>query len=193
MRKVVYAITAALAVATTAFANDDDVGTVLTVAREFGDVVAATKFCKLPYDQQRLDTFFAEQSANDRRFSGWVQQYHREGLKRQRTMTAADRDRHCEKSRKIIFKLGFLPDSKHLAENLGVLIASERLCGLTFKPEGIRAFIEENVLPDDLEFATQLTKEIGFSHYSDDNITQSEKVARCAQVSRLARHYKFID
>ena len=51
---------------------------------------------------------------------------------------------------------GQAKDSASVAVELGSVIASEELCGLTYNQAAIRAFIEKNVDADDTQFAVTL-------------------------------------
>ena len=79
-----------------------------------------------------------------------------------------------------------------VAEQLGVIIASEELCGHAYEQAAVEAFISEYVPADDAEFPGQLAGQIAMRKAYDQNITATEKTARCAQVTRLAKHFGFV-
>lgn len=84
-------------------------------------------------------------------------------------------------------------DSIEFATHLGNMLASESLCGLSYKPEAIEALIAKKVKADDIEFPTTLNLMTSGSEYRIRDLTASAKVAHCAQVRRAAKAYGFIE
>lgn len=80
-----------------------------------------------------------------------------------------------------------------VAQQLGMLLASEKMCGLQYKPEAIKQFIEMRVAVRDLNFAGNLAFWTSHRKDLDEGMTKSEIAARCTQVSRLAKYYRLID
>lgn len=187
------AIVCAVVVAWASAATAADVMAVLNEARDVGRMLAAEKFCKLPNDQAKLEVYYGQKTSQDPRFAGWVQQGINEAQDAQRTMTVKDRDRHCDRMRQISVAIGVVPDSRQVAEDFGTVLASEKLCGLTFNPSGIRSFIEANILPNDVGFSANLSGQTALRKLYDKDLTESEIVARCSQVKRVAAQYGMID
>ena len=83
-------------------------------------------------------------------------------------------------------------DSAHTAKYLGTIVGSEKLCGLTFDPAALAAFVAQHIAADDIEFASNLQSETLELRVLDRDITSGEKIARCAQVKRNAEHFGFL-
>jgi hypothetical protein len=79
-----------------------------------------------------------------------------------------------------------------LAEALGDVLASEDICNLHYDQDAIKKFIDAHVKADDMEFPSRLKSETSLSRYANKKMSQSEKTAHCAQISRVARSYGFI-
>lgn len=85
------------------------------------------------------------------------------------------------------------PANYEFTEQLAMLLASEKLCGLTYDAAAIKSYIEANVASDDLGFADSLSGQIALRELGANDIPASQKVARCTQVTRVARALKFIN
>ncbi|MGW9946971.1 hypothetical protein J2W92_002308 [Rhizobium leguminosarum] len=87
--------------------------------------------------------------------------------------------------------LAFAEDK--VSTQLGVILASEQFCGFKYDQAAIRDFINTYVAADDMNFPTRLSGETNLSEINQRGYSPSQKTARCAQVERLAKHYKFIN
>lgn len=76
--------------------------------------------------------------------------------------------------------------SMQKASDLGNIIGSETLCGLTLDQAGIEAWISANVAKDDMSFASHLSATVGLSEYKHKDMTASAKTAHCAAVKQSA-------
>lgn len=77
-------------------------------------------------------------------------------------------------------------DSMMRASELGTVIGSEELCGLTLDAAGIEAWIATNVAKDDLSFASTLQTMTMGQEFQQRDMTVSAKVAHCAAVKQSA-------
>lgn len=84
-------------------------------------------------------------------------------------------------------------ESIKLATDLGTVIGSEKLCGLTLKQDAIATYINENAPKDDMGFAQTLTMMVQGTEFNNTNLSASGKTAHCAAVTASARHFGFID
>jgi hypothetical protein len=84
-------------------------------------------------------------------------------------------------------------ESLNLARALGDVLASESFCGLSYNQDAIKKFIDEHVNKNDMEFSTTLRMMTDGSQYENDSMSVSEKTAHCAQITRVARSYGFIE
>jgi hypothetical protein len=82
--------------------------------------------------------------------------------------------------------------SMTLANELGSVLASERLCDLTYDQAAIAAFIEKRVRADDLSFATTLRAMTSGSEFQMSSMSPSAKTAHCTQTRRVAKAHGFI-
>lgn len=82
--------------------------------------------------------------------------------------------------------------SMTLASNLGTVLASEEMCGLSYDQEAIAAFIEENVDPKDMGFASNLQMMTEGQAYNLRDMSASARTAHCTQIRRVAKSYGFI-
>jgi len=78
-------------------------------------------------------------------------------------------------------------------EGLAWVVAADRTCGLTYKPEALQAMIEANVAADDLDFARDLNHHVYLDNLALDRMTDATKAALCVQVERAARAHGLID
>jgi len=67
-----------------------------------------------------------------------------------------------------------------------------QFCGLAYDQDAIQSFIEKNVPASDMDFSAELSTMTGGTKYENENMTESEKTARCTQVKRVAKSYGFI-
>lgn len=72
------------------------------------------------------------------------------------------------------------------ASELGAILGSEELCGLTLDQAGIEAWIAANVAKDDLSFATNLQTMTMGQKYNSEGMSASAKIAHCAAVKQSA-------
>lgn len=85
-------------------------------------------------------------------------------------------------------------DALRLALDLGMLIASEEPCGLSFSEAAIRQFIDTNVPPDALlGFANDLNTSILGAGYDLRDQSDSARVAHCHSVALAARHNGLVE
>ena len=82
--------------------------------------------------------------------------------------------------------------SSQIASQLGNVLASEEPCGLTYDQAAIEAFIDKNVKPSDLDFASELSMMTTGKAYMIKKMTPSALTAHCTQIKRTAKTYKFI-
>lgn len=87
----------------------------------------------------------------------------------------------------------FAESSFIVANNLGSLLASEKYCGLTYKPEAIAAYIEKNVKADDMGFSGMLSLMTDGASLGFEEFSETRKVAHCTQSRRVAKANSFID
>lgn len=79
-----------------------------------------------------------------------------------------------------------------LANELGSVLASESLCGLSFDQGAISAFIEKRVAADDLSFASTLQMMTTGQEFQLKGMSTSSKTAHCTQIGRVAKSYGFL-
>jgi hypothetical protein len=84
-------------------------------------------------------------------------------------------------------------ESFTLANELGMVIASEQFCQLTFKQEAIQAFVEKRVPADDMSFPPTLNLMIQGAEFNMQKMSPSARTAHCAQIRRLAVSYGFVE
>jgi hypothetical protein len=83
-------------------------------------------------------------------------------------------------------------ESMNLAMALGGVLASENVCGLAYKHDAIRKFIDTKVPADDLKFAGIFGNGGSGRAYTIKEVSESTKVAHCRQIERVAKSYGFI-
>lgn len=76
--------------------------------------------------------------------------------------------------------------SMQRAQELGSILASEKLCELTLDQPGIEAWIAANVAKDDLSFASNLQVMTMGQQYQQKDMTASAIIAHCAAVRQTA-------
>jgi hypothetical protein len=79
-----------------------------------------------------------------------------------------------------------------LAEQLGFVLASEQLCGLTYDSAAVSSFIEKNVAADDMEFGPRLRVVISYEKAMMEALSGSQKTAQCVQIARVAKSLGFL-
>lgn len=84
-------------------------------------------------------------------------------------------------------------DTFRLATDLGSVLASEEVCGLSYDQAAIVRFIEANVAADDMSFPSTLQMMTGGAERKVHDLSTSARTAHCAQITRIARSYGFID
>ncbi len=83
-------------------------------------------------------------------------------------------------------------DTYEIASQLGRILGSEDFCGLSYDQQAISEFISRNVKADDLHFASNLETSTLAADVESRGMTQSEKTARCVQITRTAKALSFI-
>jgi hypothetical protein len=78
-----------------------------------------------------------------------------------------------------------------LALNLGTVLGSEKLCGLTYDQAEIQAFIEKNVPARDMRFPNELVQMTQGTEYQNKSMSKSAVTAHCTQIARIAKSYGF--
>lgn len=84
-------------------------------------------------------------------------------------------------------------DSMAFANNLGMMLASEGPCDLSFKQSAIEALIQKKVSAEDLGFTSMLQMMTSGSEIQIGEMSPSAKTAHCSQIRRSAKAYGFID
>ncbi len=77
-------------------------------------------------------------------------------------------------------------DSFVTADRLANILASDELCSIQFNQDAINAYIEENVAPDDLAFASTLRRRATSIYALISMQPEAEQDAHCFQVRRSA-------
>jgi hypothetical protein len=80
-------------------------------------------------------------------------------------------------------------DLDHLASNLGKVLGSEVGCGLTYDQPAIEHLIELRVPASSHGFADDLELSSSVAGHEFEDLTTSQKTARCALVKRTAKDY----
>ncbi|KZK99165.1 hypothetical protein PsAD26_04974 [Pseudovibrio sp. Ad26] len=83
--------------------------------------------------------------------------------------------------------------STKVARELGLLIASEEICLLTYSLKAISDYVTKHVPPNDMEFADNLRRSIRVAKHDINTMAPSEVTAHCTQIIRSALYYEFID
>jgi hypothetical protein len=79
-----------------------------------------------------------------------------------------------------------------LAQELGSMLASESMCGLSYDQSGIAQWIDANVPDDAIGFAASLSTMTQGQGMIYQDMTASAKTAHCAAIEQTARHLGFI-
>ncbi|MCO5082631.1 MAG: signal recognition particle [Rhizobiaceae bacterium] len=82
-------------------------------------------------------------------------------------------------------------ESMQIANELGTVIASEEVCGLSYDQAAIEAFIAKKVSADDMSFASTLNMMVMGTEAQIGDMSASAKTAHCAQIKRVAKSYGF--
>ena len=83
-------------------------------------------------------------------------------------------------------------DTMIVAKDLGMILASEEYCGLTYDQTAIASWIEQNVPVEDMGFASTLNTMTSGSRYLLEEQTTSQKTAHCTAIARTARKFGFV-
>lgn len=83
--------------------------------------------------------------------------------------------------------------SMQAAQNLGMILASEKSCGFTFDQSAISLWIDENVDASDMGFTSTLSMMQMGSEAQIHGMSKSSLTAHCRAIERNARHYNFIE
>ncbi|MGV8832554.1 MAG: hypothetical protein ACOH2N_11300 [Devosia sp.] len=83
--------------------------------------------------------------------------------------------------------------SYDFAMNLGMILASEGACDMTFRQDAVDAYIADNVAADDMEFPTNLSAGMTMGQYRIEEFTKTARAAHCGQVRRIALSHGFIE
>jgi hypothetical protein len=82
-------------------------------------------------------------------------------------------------------------DDTVLAANLGSVLGSEKLCGLTYDQAAIQAFIEKHVPARDMQFPSLLVLMTRGAESENESMSKSAVTAHCTQIARIAESYGF--
>lgn len=80
-----------------------------------------------------------------------------------------------------------------LASSLGLVLASESFCKLSFDQAAIESYIDKNVPADDMAFTSDLRNGIAMGEYEVEDMDGSAAAAHCRQVTRVAKSFGFIE
>ncbi|MBP7003320.1 hypothetical protein [Amaricoccus sp.] len=83
-------------------------------------------------------------------------------------------------------------ESMSFANDLGMILASEEACGMTYDQAAIQALIERTVPADDMSFASTLSVMTQGQAFSLQEMSRSSLTAHCASISRTARHFGLV-
>ena len=78
-----------------------------------------------------------------------------------------------------------------LAMEVGLVMASEEYCSLRYDHDGIAAWIDEKIAPNDIEFPQLLSTHTSLSGYQLEKMTPAQKAAHCRMMERAAKAYGF--
>jgi hypothetical protein len=79
-----------------------------------------------------------------------------------------------------------------VADALGNVLASEKLCKLQYNQQAIKTFIDAHVQKDDMKFPGTLAMKIRIYQTQNETMSGSAKTAHCAQIERVARSFGLI-
>jgi hypothetical protein len=82
-------------------------------------------------------------------------------------------------------------DSTQTAMELGSVLASEELCGLTYDQKEIENFIVDHIDENDMGFSSTLETMTMGSKFQFENLSTSQRTARCVQIRRVAKKFGF--
>jgi hypothetical protein len=80
-----------------------------------------------------------------------------------------------------------------LANDMGTLLGSEKVCNLTYNQDAITMWIDVKVPPEDMSFASALSMMTESTAYGLQDISESARTAHCRSIERTAKHYGFIE
>lgn len=83
-------------------------------------------------------------------------------------------------------------ESMAFANDLGMILASEEPCGMTYDQGAIQALIEKTVPAEDMSFPSTLSVMTQGQAYSLQKMSPSSLTAHCAAVTRSAKHFGLV-
>jgi hypothetical protein len=84
-------------------------------------------------------------------------------------------------------------ESMQRANELGAVLAAEKLCDLTLNQAGIEAWVTKNVASDDMSFANNLLLMTQGAEYQARSMSDAGRTAHCTAVRQSARTMGLID
>jgi hypothetical protein len=82
--------------------------------------------------------------------------------------------------------------SMQQAMELGSILAAEQECGLAYDQAAISVWIDQNVDPSDMGFASNLGLMTKGAEFNSQGMSDSQKVAHCRSIEQTARHFGFV-
>lgn len=79
-----------------------------------------------------------------------------------------------------------------LSQNLGDLLGSEELCGMSFDKAAIEKFINDKVAADNMDFAGSVQFYTNMKRESFKELSASQQTVQCIQAKRVAKEFGFI-
>lgn len=79
------------------------------------------------------------------------------------------------------------------ASSLGLVLASEEFCNLSFNQTAVESYIDQNVPADDMAFTSDLRAGITMGEYQIESMKGADAVAHCRQIARVAKSFGFIE
>lgn len=74
-----------------------------------------------------------------------------------------------------------------VANELGAMLASEKICEITFDQSAIEKYIDKHVDASDMSFASMLSTMTSGQEFQINGMSASSKTAHCAQIRRSAK------
>lgn len=84
-------------------------------------------------------------------------------------------------------------DGEQFAKSLAWVVATDRMCGVTYKSDALEAMIVANVPAEDLTFAQDLNLYVSIANGEIREMTDATKAAICVQIARVAKSHGLID
>jgi hypothetical protein len=78
------------------------------------------------------------------------------------------------------------------AQELGTVLGAEGKCGFSYDQDAISDWIDANVPPDDMSFASMLDTMTRGTQFQMEDMSQSSLTAQCRAVERTAKHFGFV-